>query len=139
MQKGWIGIALLIIILASISSPRTGIPPSSPEISNTASPVVEISTAIIDRSQPQQVKAILLFSRPGCIPCNDTRKWFREHNITWQEYDIRQDEKARSYALSQLNGIERTPFIEIQYNDGGIYQILGFVEPLLRQKLIEIK
>lgn len=70
-----------------------------------------------------------IYSTPVCPYCDMAKKYFREKNITYEEFDVSTDEKARNemFEKSQQMGV---PVIDI---NGEI--IIGFNRPAIDEAL----
>lgn len=58
-------------------------------------------------------KEIVVYTQPGCAPCNEVKLWLRDHDYTYTERNIRQDDAALQELIAA--GFRATP---VTYIDG---------------------
>jgi len=63
---------------------------------------------------------VKVYTTPSCPYCFTLKEFFKERNVTFEDIDVSQDEKARDYIIKKTGKIE-VPVIEI---DGEV--IAGF-------------
>jgi len=77
-------------------------------------------------------KNVTIYSTPTCHFCRATKEFFKEHNITFTDYNVSED-SARRDEMIQKSGQMGVPVIFVDSE-----MVTGFDEPKLR-KLLEIK
>ena len=65
-------------------------------------------------------RKVRLFSTPSCAYCFTLKEFLKEHNVSFEEIDVSQDEKNRDYIIEKTGKME-APVVEI---DGEI--VVGF-------------
>ncbi|MBW3114062.1 MULTISPECIES: glutaredoxin domain-containing protein [Bacillaceae] len=58
------------------------------------------------------MKEVTLYSQPECPPCEVVKMFLNEHNVKYKELNIKKDEQARKYLITQLKSYS-TPTITI--------------------------
>ena len=72
---------------------------------------------------------VLIYTTPTCVYCKMAKEFFKKNNVSYQEFNVAEDEKAREEMVHK-SGQLGVPVIEI---DGKI--IVGFDESGLRKAL----
>jgi glutaredoxin-like YruB-family protein len=75
------------------------------------------------------IRKVEIYSGPNCGPCQSAKKYFKEHNIEFIEYNVAQ-EPERAVELLELSGTQSIPVIVI---DGKV--IKGFKKDEIAQEL----
>jgi glutaredoxin len=86
---------------------------------------------LVGRQDGTLDKRIVMYSAPGCRGCNMARKFFKEHEITFEEYDINDPVHGAEYRSYAPIG---TPLILV----GGI-RVDGFSQPALEMALRQVE
>jgi len=55
---------------------------------------------------------VKVYTTPSCPYCFTLKEFFKERNVTFEDIDVSQDEKARDYIIKKTGKIE-VPVIEI--------------------------
>jgi glutaredoxin 3 len=63
---------------------------------------------------------IKVYTTPICPYCHTLKEFLKEHNVSFEDIDVSQDEKARDYIIEKTGRLE-APIVEI-----GDEIILGF-------------
>ena len=58
-------------------------------------------------------KKVIIYTTPTCVYCKLAKDFFSEHNISYQELDVADDEKARDEMLSRSHQLG-VPVIDIE-------------------------
>lgn len=74
-------------------------------------------------------KTVKIYSTPTCVYCKMAKEFFKKNNISYQEFNVAEDEKARE-EMVQKSGQLGVPVIDI---DSKI--LVGFDESSLRKAL----
>ena len=74
-------------------------------------------------------KKVTIYSTPWCVYCKMAKKFFDDHNIKYEAYDVATDVKSRDEMI-QKTGQMGVPVIDI---DGKI--VIGFDQPKLKELL----
>lgn len=74
-------------------------------------------------------KTVKIYTTPTCVYCKMAKEFFKKNNITYQEFNVAEDEKAREEMVHKSHQLG-VPVIEI---DGEI--LVGFDENELRKAL----
>jgi glutaredoxin 3 len=77
-------------------------------------------------------RKVRLFSTPGCPYCFTLKEFLKEHNVSFGEIDVSEDEKSRDYIIEKTGKME-APIVEI---DGEI--VVGFDKEKIC-KLLKLK
>ncbi|TMU87967.1 glutaredoxin family protein [Bacillus sp. BHET2] len=75
------------------------------------------------------MKEVTLYTQPDCPPCEVVKMYMNEHNVTYKEINIKENEQARNYLIKHLKSYS-TPTITV---DSQI--ISGFNLEALREAL----
>lgn len=75
------------------------------------------------------MKTVKIYSTPTCVYCKMAKEFFKKNNISYQEFNVAEDEKAREEMVHK-SGQLGVPVIDV---DGEI--IVGFNEDVLRKAL----
>ncbi len=72
---------------------------------------------------------IMIYSTPSCHACGMAKEFFKEQNISFEEYNVASDAEKRKEML-QKTGQMSVPVIEI---DGSV--IIGFDKQVVAKKM----
>lgn len=75
---------------------------------------------------------VAIYTTPVCHFCHQAKEFFKEHNISYTEYDVASDATKRQEMID-MTGQLGVPVIQIDNN-----LIVGFNKPTVMQ-LLEIK
>jgi len=78
------------------------------------------------------MKNVAIYTTPTCVYCKKAKAFFKENNVSFQEYNVVEDAAKRDEMIEK-SGQMGVPVIAV---DGEL--IIGFDEPKLRE-LLEIK
>jgi glutaredoxin len=69
---------------------------------------------------------VIIYTQETCPPCFAEKEWLKDHNIEFEERDIR---KNQSYMQEVMDlGASATPVTVINEDDGKQHVIMGFKE-----------
>jgi glutaredoxin-like protein NrdH len=60
--------------------------------------------------------AVTVYTAPGCVQCNATKRALTEAGIEFREVNLHTDTDARDYVLNDL-GYSQAPIIEVDGDD----------------------
>lgn len=66
------------------------------------------------------MKKIKIYTTPRCVYCRMAKDFFKEHNVSYEEYNVAEDDKARDEMIAKSEQLG-VPVIDI---DGEIF--IGF-------------
>ena len=69
---------------------------------------------------------VLIYNTPNCIYCQIAKKFFKDHNVAYEEKDVSVDDEAREEMIAK-SGQLGVPVVDI---DGKI--IVGFDEAAIK-------
>jgi glutaredoxin 3 len=72
---------------------------------------------------------VVIYSTPTCTYCAAAKRWFKEHGVTYTEYDVSRD-PVRAAEMQRLTGQNAVPVIRV----GG--QVMVGYDPLQLARLI---
>lgn len=77
---------------------------------------------------------VILYSKPGCVMCTATKRWFDDHFKNYRIIDVTENQQA--FAHLQEKGVKQMPAVEIPFE----YEVAepfftGFNPGLLAQLL----
>ncbi|MFQ5796633.1 MAG: glutaredoxin family protein [Candidatus Bipolaricaulia bacterium] len=72
---------------------------------------------------------VKIYTTPTCVYCDAAKRFFNEHDVEYEEYDVSQD-RERAIEMIHKSGQMGVPVIEI---DGEV--IIGFDKPRIAQAL----
>jgi glutaredoxin-like YruB-family protein len=75
------------------------------------------------------MKNVVIYTTPTCVYCRAAKEFFKEHGITYTEYNVAVDLEKRQEMVNRSNQMG-VPVIVV-----GDELIVGFNEPKLRQAL----
>ncbi len=75
---------------------------------------------------------VLIYTTPACIYCQMAKKFFKDHDVAYEEKDVSVDDKARE-EMVEKSGQLGAPVVDI---DGRI--IVGFDEEKLSKILYDL-
>lgn len=78
------------------------------------------------------MKKVAIYTTPSCKYCGAVKEFFKENNVSYEEYNVASDEKRRDEMI-ELSGQMGVPVITID-ND----LVIGFNKPVLSE-LLEVK
>ena len=79
--------------------------------------------------QETEKKKVIIYSTPTCHFCQQTKAFFKEHNITYTDYNVAEDAQRRQEMIEK-SGQMGTPVTFI-----GDEMITGFNEARLKELL----
>lgn len=79
-------------------------------------------------------KSITIYSTPTCVYCRAAKDFFKEHNITYTEYNVAADSE-RVKEMVEKSGQMGVPVIVITDEDGKEEVVIGFNKPKLEELL----
>lgn len=79
-------------------------------------------------------KSITIYSTPTCVYCRATKDFFKEHNISYTEYNVAADSE-RVKEMVQKSGQMGVPVIIITNESGEEEVVVGFNKTRLKELL----
>ncbi len=80
------------------------------------------------------MKTIEIYSTPTCHFCHVAKDFFNDHNVSFTDYNVADDMDKRKESI-ELSGQMGVPVISITDEAGEQTIIVGFNEPVIREKL----
>src|SRR5690606_12689161 len=78
----------------------------------------------VDFSNPDHTRRVVMYATAWCGYCAKARKYFKEQNITYVEYDIDKDERAKR--MYDLLGGKGVPVILVGKKRMNGFSVAGF-------------
>lgn len=75
------------------------------------------------------MKSVKIYTTPSCHFCHLAKEYFKEHNVSYEEFDVASNDQARDEMMKK-SGQMGVPVIDI---DGEI--VIGFNQPKLASLL----
>lgn len=75
------------------------------------------------------MKTVKIYSTPSCVYCKMAKEFFKKNNISYQDFNVGEDEKAREEMINKTQQMG-VPVIEI---DDKI--VIGYDETTLKELL----
>lgn len=80
------------------------------------------------------MKTIEIYSTPTCHFCHVAKDFFNDHSVSFTDYNVADDMDKRKESI-ELSGQMGVPVISITDEAGEQTIIVGFNEPVIREKL----
>lgn len=71
---------------------------------------------------------ISFYTYPGCQFCAQAREYFKKHNISYEEKDIKEKREYLQELLDRSEGFSGVPFVYIEKDDATTASLKGFTE-----------
>jgi glutaredoxin len=79
-------------------------------------------------TKPSAAKKVTIYSTPQCHFCHMTKDFLTDHNIPYEDIDVKSDVQQREHLFEIMGGITGVPVITIEDPAGKIpmEKIVGF-------------
>ena len=71
------------------------------------------------------MKKVVIYSTPNCHFCHDVKEFFKEHNVSYDEYDVQSDQVRREEMIKKTGKLA-VPVITIADESGNEEVIVGY-------------
>ncbi|AMS02673.1 thioredoxin domain [Gordonia phage Yvonnetastic] len=75
---------------------------------------------------PDQDKLVILYTQPECQGCRMTKKYFTEHGVAHEVYDVSEPENQKGYNKVKKLGYSSAPVVIIKKNGRRVDHWTGY-------------